>query len=472
MVDLRDHHRESATVAPRSQHGQTIVQPVCEVVDRQCSHSHTNEIIIAQGKNDVEREEEEIQKAVELSMSQHTNTQEIGTASLSKPSFGPANRGYYDSNSWGMTFAGPSAREILLNPDPVHRKRNGNPAFMKPCPSEHYLPALITILHNIPMAREALLAREHTALEYGYDSDWWDGTAIKRARVIDLKDGQFEDEQAELIFETQRVMAFLDDTQRAFGSVEGFSRLDSLRQSDGLSNSANFLSHWRDAAFKFMPENSLSDIFRSVGRHVSTESPEENLTHPFYQLELRVDDDLADKGHTIYELFDDTLYGTPDDADDTIFDKTGEIMTLLVTRAGETSTGVGVDIPSVWYSDRYLQSSTASTKEMRLKKMSIKREIEEMDQAKFRLTEHKINGKAVSADKLLATARAFFEQIALSNDDSNGVNVANGNLMDLDMPMYEELARQLQNCADRVTGKLKGAESLSLFFLAFTDLGH
>ena len=322
------------------------------------------------------------------------------------------------------------------------------------------------------MAREALLAREHTTLEYGQDDEWWDGAAIKSARVIDFKEGEFDDEQAELILETQRVMAFLDDTQRAFGSVEGISRLDSIRLSDGNVNSGNFLSHWHDAALKFMAENPLPDIFKSVGRHMTIEGPEEDRTHPFYQLELRVDDDLADKGNTIYDLLDDTLDGSLDDADDTIFEKTGDIITLLITRAGETGTGVGVDIPSVWYSDRYLQSSMASIKEMRAKKMRIKREIEEIDQVKLKLMEHKINGKTVTADKLLATARSYFERTALGSDNGNGANAANSSSMDLDMSIYEELAFQLQACADTVLGKLKGAQMFVVVLLAFIDLNR
>ena len=84
------------------------------------------------------------------------------------PQFGPlfmfqlksSSKPLSNAQKWTMTLHGTFAQEIIAKPDPPDRQRApGSPAFFKPCRGGDRLPALIKILHSIPMGREALLCR-------------------------------------------------------------------------------------------------------------------------------------------------------------------------------------------------------------------------------------------------------------------------------------------------------------------------
>ena len=107
--------------------------------------------------------------------------QEMGvTYQNSNQQFRPATQDYYEQDKWAMTISESRTQEIILNPEaPDRRRRPGTPAFFKPSSSTRTLPALMKILHEIPMGREALLNRSVTLPDYGRESDWWDGTPVQ-----------------------------------------------------------------------------------------------------------------------------------------------------------------------------------------------------------------------------------------------------------------------------------------------------
>jgi hypothetical protein len=153
--------------------------------------------------------------------------------------FAPAqeNKKYIPSE-WALTTT--VTQEVTQEPPPVERKRApGTPAFLRPSFSSYYLAGALTILHSIPRARECFLARDYALPDYGYNPKWWTGEKIEVPRIIDLDGPRYSLSDAkEEVEEVQRLMAFLDGTDRAYGCVEVLGDLPKVREQDqtGLSS--------------------------------------------------------------------------------------------------------------------------------------------------------------------------------------------------------------------------------------------
>jgi hypothetical protein len=139
------------------------------------------------------------------------NSQESGVIGNSKAIFGPANKDqYYDTAQWAMV---PTATEVIPDPIPSQRRREeGQPAILKPSPRFNYLPALIAILHSIPLFRNALLAPNVTQRSYWMGDDWWKGSPALPSRIIDTTEREAVYGR-DILYETQRLMAFLDRSE-------------------------------------------------------------------------------------------------------------------------------------------------------------------------------------------------------------------------------------------------------------------
>lgn len=151
--------------------------------------------------------------------------QEVGTTGANtssvSASFGPALPDKkYDPSSWALTTT--KAEEVLLDPEPRDRRRiPGNPALLRSSSYGDNLGAVLTILHSIPLARQALFACWHTPLNQGYGEHWWKTGQNQLTRRIVRAD---DDEIAgRILEETQRCMAFLDKTDRAYGCADGLA---------------------------------------------------------------------------------------------------------------------------------------------------------------------------------------------------------------------------------------------------------
>ena len=404
-----------------------------------------------------------MQTALAMSRGEALPSQEVGVTDASRPYFGPPTRTHYDDNTWTMTFAGHNAQEILVNPEPVDRKREpGFPAFIKPSLAKHYIPALVTILHAIPMAREALLARDHTLPEYGSGSDWWDGMPIEAPKVVDLEQQDQESDWEEIVFETQRLMAFLDQTDRAYGSTDVLANMEGVRQREDMEG--GFLETWRGSILQASPHFALANVFRSIAVRNVPDEPEELKVDPFYCLDLNIYNELANTGQSLYEAFDEALWTgyNPTDPEEMYLDSVGEVFTMHITRSNEAETGLGIKIPNVWYADRYLKNSVKSTKQMRLGKATIRKRIEKIEQMKTKITQFRGLGsenKAVEGSNLLDISRSYFEQSVAKGTAVNGLNDTNGNGLSVpqsNVRAYAQVADELRAVAERVSRKFKG----------------
>ncbi|KAI9871811.1 MAG: hypothetical protein M1830_002426, partial [Pleopsidium flavum] len=410
-----------------------------------------------------EREEQELQQAVAMSLDQTLPRQANGVTGMSSQHFGPANQEHYDTNRWAMTLPGTTTHEIILNPEPENRKRqDGTPAFIKPSTSGYYLPSLITILHAIPLSREVLLLREHTLPEYGHEAEWWDGTAVKVPKVINVAEGSHDRDWDEVIYEAQRLMAFLDMTDRAYGTADVLASLESVQ---GQEPTASFLKSWQEAAMRAASTNGLTTIFESSGLKVTPGVSEAPHRVPFHTLEVEVDLELADTGASLYDAIDEILWPAPYDEDDneeTYLDTIGEVFTLRVIRQGFSGSGLGVKIPAVWYPDRYLKSCKDSVKEIRARKANILKDIERIRRVEASIKECKPADMepVVDARKLLETAIEHLEK-GNPPQEVNGVDDQDDNIvMDSKSkkPDPADIVKELRIITDRVEKKLESLE--------------
>lgn len=154
----------------------------------------------------------------------------ITEGSANAPHFGPANRSDYDQTNWAMVPVGPAAETKMNNtPAPSLRKRTiGAPAFLIQgfsSSGDHRLGGLLTILHEIPLARNILLQTGNPAASYGHNSEWWKGQEILPPHVLaQLQTGQLtwngeSSTRPDFEEELHRLMAFLDSTERSHGTV-------------------------------------------------------------------------------------------------------------------------------------------------------------------------------------------------------------------------------------------------------------
>ncbi|EPE05363.1 ubiquitin interaction domain-containing protein [Ophiostoma piceae UAMH 11346] len=231
-----------------------------------------------------------------------------------KPHFGPANRATYNTEDWAMTRIEPSSKDAK----PSARIRSPNsPAFLGSI-DHNYLNALLTVLHSIPAARNALLrfggVEAHT---YGNNPGWWKSTAIDP--VGDLKRGPIDagetwmndsDEEVfypppsvdrdpndktpvatlplgtnvarQFIEEVQRLMAFLDGTDRSYAYTETLETAHVSTMAEGEDTTRRFCSTL--AYFRLADFNDA--LFTEVKMLRQTRDLQETLTDCYMLLDL------------------------------------------------------------------------------------------------------------------------------------------------------------------------------------------
>ncbi|KAL8826488.1 MAG: hypothetical protein Q9170_007380, partial [Blastenia crenularia] len=411
-------------------------------------------------KSLAEQEEDEIQRAMELSRSQIL--QKTGTTPVDRPYFGPVRHEYHDTKNWVMTTSKSTAKEILLNPEPKDRKRQRNtPAFLRPSPAGHRLPGVVKILHAIPAAREALLGRGCVRNDYGHQDEWWDGVAIESPRIVQ---GEIDHgaSSPEVIYEGQRLMAFLDDTERAYGSSEALANFPGLREWQGDAVVKGFVTTWTDSVSRHDPAATFLELFQSTG--AKTEKGFLCTREDIGILEIDISEEVVEPGLTLYDAIDSLLWpgwdGTESD-EHVYLDKVADVLIIRVARGDSTAKGLDVKVPPVWYADRYLQSSQHQVHQMLAAKAAVRNEINELNTRKHKASEFRNFGpqaKPVDISRLLENARQHFDKSAKYSEEANGTKPTETEQELADPKAYSRIAEELKALSDRVAGKLQAFE--------------
>lgn len=411
-----------------------------------------------------QREEQELQQAVAMSLNQGMSKQETGVTTNNQAQFGKATRDQYDESAWAMTLFNTTSEEVVLSPDPEDRKRTpGEPAFIRPSTNNLYLGGFLTILHEIPLAREALMLRKKVLFDYGQDSQWWSGQPINLPKIVTVNERDNSDNDwDDIIYETQRLMAFLDSTDRSFGSSDSLASLKNLHDysSDSEEAITRFLETWHRAALRAEPENPLSTIFQSRAYKRTPFDDPEDGDDPISK-DLFIFEPQVEQGHgqTLYDVLDSAIWSDRpgENMDDVWLEHLGEVLVMKLD-SYENAKSVDVKTPAIFYPDRYMSSCRELALDFRTKRLAVMEEVQELEKLVTRFTSPRTPVGSLTVREILEKA-AQAVPIVLSEDS---IKSDDSMTPEMKAEKASRIARDLEKISQKVEAKLKGIFSVFL----------
>ncbi|KAF2810983.1 uncharacterized protein BDZ99DRAFT_462268 [Mytilinidion resinicola] len=369
--------------------------------------------------------------------------QESGVIGNSRAVFGPAPKdAHYDAQSWAMTLVG--TQETVLDVAADQRKREeGGPAFLKPMANGDYLPSLVTMLSTIPSIRNLLLCPAHVATDYEREEGWWRGTPITPPARIAVDGELSQTDQLELIHEVQRLMAFLDRTDRAYGSAEPLSKLEAftnaIPQEPEATSLEKFLLGWERAV-------EVSGLQSGLQTSLHTEVIANGTVQNSHFLDATVVHNVPGEKVSLYDVLDSHLFTYTASA----YVKTlGDVMVIRLSSSDGSATKLDVEIPGVFYADRYMACNEAIVSQMlrdaaqhELKIADINRKIN-----KIKYHHSKKTGKSVESLKLLNSSMKAFGTL---EGPEGQVDDANVTLQEL-QKIYNSIKLKLKELDEQKT---------------------
>ncbi|KAL3486714.1 hypothetical protein BJX62DRAFT_214713 [Aspergillus germanicus] len=400
-----------------------------------------------------EQEERQLQQAVAMSLNQNLGQQETGVTN-SNQKFGRATRDHYDEGAWAMTLFNSSSREIIISPDPVNRKRQASePAFIRPSQDGLHLSGLLTILHSIPLAREALLLRNRALSSYGHDAQWWNGQPINLPKVVTIHEAQDGDtDWDDILHEAQRIMAFLDSTTRAFGSADALAGLKSMSTYDAEGSVSRFLEAWQESAVRTEPGNQLTTVFMSMAYKRPLAAYDTPIDKEFYTLEPYVE---SVHGQTLYDVLDGTMWADSpgEELDDVWLEHIADILVVRLDNTDSEAKAADVKVPATFYPDRYLASCRDISRDYRVQRLEVREDIVRLQHIMDRLSVPKGLAKGFTSQMVLekaADAAAILGPKGTSGDEAVSTAEPGTDV--------QKLAAELRAFSQKIEGKLKELE--------------
>ncbi|KAG6356186.1 hypothetical protein INS49_015573 [Diaporthe citri] len=327
--------------------------------------------------------------------------QESGVISTdtSLPFFGPANRETYQDDQWAMVRVDKEASD----PPPSARQRDPSAPVFLLCRQQgaqrHRLGPLMMIKHDIPAARNFFLSLDafDPPGSYGHNNSWWKGDLIlctNSESTEDLPEAWSNDYRSvKLEDEIQRLMAFLDATQRSYGTA------------DSMCESPLMKSTWGDPVVQFYQNLYLkagSQIVRStMWTLVRFESGADEVPAPmtpptseFGIIEFRVPNELSDVLHSLYSSWDalfwinqeSELSGFPhEESERTAYmENPAEVLTMRIKLEDHR-----IEIPETFYIDRYLEKNLGTARILKSQMFQIWQALAKSKDAENKITKWK-----------------------------------------------------------------------------------
>ncbi|OTB11428.1 hypothetical protein K445DRAFT_322014 [Daldinia sp. EC12] len=294
--------------------------------------------------------------------------------------FGPANRPEYDTEQWAMVPTKAAVDTVKVDPPPSRRKRNPDvPAFLRQT-KDHRVGFILSIYHKIPIVRNILLQCGNPARNYGHNSEWWRGQPIlKHEHLAAMARGESiwgDEAHPEFTEELHRLMAFLDKTERSYGTVDGLIDTRAIDPSFG-----SWMPDVEDKLFEAIkeeaPNNPACDLepMTTMGTILSCtpaqaeESPsesdgdgwsDEERDTPFIFLDLQLEHEQYQWVNTFYDALDNLLWTHaltldrrfPEDSNYAVLSKPAEVMTIRLSGTGLVKP---CEMPAILYVDRYMK---------------------------------------------------------------------------------------------------------------------
>ncbi|RGP68611.1 hypothetical protein FLONG3_8060 [Fusarium longipes] len=381
--------------------------PLGMMVDWTAAHvpgislTHSNEHALTGSSagvpNSQAQEDDDVQRALLESAQEAGITmpqQEIGLTGPSEPApaqFGPANRETYNAHDWAMVPVGPASKEMSTSDPPASKRKRvpGAPAMLAMTNTrdhDHRLGGLLTIMHEIPMARNILLNIGDLAATYGNNKDWWKGeeilspeTLAKMHQEMSWKAGEHNSVTA-FEEEVHRLMAFLDSTERGYGSTSA------------LVESMKYGGPAKEKQFYEMLGQRHMETIRPIMQVAclalfDSDILEEDATFGMLEIEHTRNEYKCIK--TLYEALDhvmwsDTLGSETINQDSKVafFKEIGEVLVLDI--AGDGPKGP-IEIPQEFYPERYMMSRRSEARRIQYGWRQTKQDMERLEEEKRQL---------------------------------------------------------------------------------------
>ena len=379
--------------------------------------------------------------------------------------FGPATRPEGYGDNWGMVLSSSSSQ--ASDPEPPFRKRDlGNPAFLKPGKGNHRIAALFTIYHEIPMLRELMLDRLNVMPNYGSNPEWWNGNKpVELPSVIEESEDEFFDNAPtkaytraprEFKAEIQRLMAFLDKTDRSYGSVEALVKSQAVRDHININGSRRGTEESLIEVYGQIlcdnPEKHkrlFSRVLEPQRTGANIEGEDTQQGFALFDLAFPEEDSTDE---TIYDLADGAMW--PDENTDIsttpYLSHIADVVTFRLTN-WNIHKKTGVEFPVVWYPDRYLKSARQEALNMRVKKLAFHKKLENIKALEIKLTEFQgPTGASLKVQDVLKAALQHDVAQIKPDEDSED------ELMELSEPSKtQNLSAQLVKLAESIDRKVK-----------------
>jgi hypothetical protein len=347
--------------------------------------------------NSQAQEDDDVQRAIRESAQEAGITipqQETGFVGPSEPAptqFGPANRETYNADDWAMVPMGPANKDLSVNEPPASKRKRapGAPAMLAMTNArdrDHRLGGLLTIMHEIPMARNILLNIGDLAPTYGNNKDWWKGEEILSPETLAKMHQEMSWEAGEhnsaTAFEEEihRLMAFLDSTERGYGSTSAL--VESMKY-DGLAKEKQFyemLGQRHMEKIRPIMQVACLALFHS-------DALEEDATFGLLEIEHTRNEYKCIK--TLYEALDhvmwsDTLGSETINQDSKVafFKEMGEVLVLDIAGDGPKDP---IEIPQEFYPERYMMSRKDEARRIQYGWRQTKQDIARLEEEKEQL---------------------------------------------------------------------------------------
>jgi hypothetical protein len=228
------------------------------------------------------------------------------------------------------------------------------------------------IKHQIPAARNFFLSLDayNPPVSYGHNNSWWKGDPIFDASS-ESTEGLPEAwstgnsyPSVKLENEIQRLMAFLDDTHRSYGTADSLCESPSMKWGDPVVQLYETL--YLQAGSQVV----RSKVWTLVRFESGADENPEPMTLPkseFGILEFRVPNELSDVLHSLYSSWDalfwinqeSELSGFPRQESDKIayMETPAEVLTMRIKLEDHR-----IEIPETFYVDRYLEKNLATAR--------------------------------------------------------------------------------------------------------------
>ncbi|SPN97635.1 uncharacterized protein DNG_01147 [Cephalotrichum gorgonifer] len=319
------------------------------------------------GQNALDDEDEDLKRALMESANEAgldappPQTSGVISDYQNTPAFGPATREQYDTDQWAMVRQDTPQGTGSNNVRPSARKRDPKTPVLLLNDSfsmEQRLGSILTILNEIPLARNTLLRLGESAPSYGHDGEWWTGKRIMPQHVID--EGSIVDEGVVLEEEIHRLLGFLESTERSFGSTRVLSDIFSNSWDQEESFFSTLLEKYGQEVMGPMTHVARSfEIGYPDTEHQAEDCEAGNVCY----FKFNLTEDSHGNKKSLYDVLDyeiwkqaleDYLYSSLETQSMSLFTSMGDVFIMNVVDSSRST--CKFEIPQTWYPERYLWS--------------------------------------------------------------------------------------------------------------------